>query len=399
MANFFTTNGKLSYTKVGGQALVLLALVAGIFAFVNANKTVTINVDGQASSVQSFGGTVGEILKKAEVNLTPEDKVTPALESKIANGTNIVVHSAKDITVDLDGTATTVTTTSSNIQGLIKEMGISAGASLSLPADSLLAKSSKISIITPKSITLIVDGKKSIKTTTADSIAGFLREAEISVGKSDLISVPVGADLVPNMVVKITRVDTTGAATVKSALAFEIEETLDPNMLKGEQKVTQEGTPGTLATKYRTVIIDGREVSRTKTGSSVLTEAITQKVSVGSKEKPVEKTQVASAPAKTQAKTPAAAAPAAPAAAAPAMSNEAMWDAIAACESGGNWSINTGNGYYGGLQFDIGSWLSNGGGAYAPRADLATKAQQIAVANTYYAKAGLGPWGCAHAVR
>nr|WP_324606754.1 transglycosylase family protein [Psychromicrobium lacuslunae] len=74
-----------------------------------------------------------------------------------------------------------------------------------------------------------------------------------------------------------------------------------------------------------------------------------------------------------------------------------MWDRIAQCESGGNWSINTGNGYYGGLQFDAGSWLANGGGAYAPRADLASRAQQIAVANTYYAKAGLAPWGCAGA--
>ena len=56
------------------------------------------------------------------------------------------------------------------------------------------------------------------------------------------------------------------------------------------------------------------------------------------------------------------------------------WDGIANCESTNNWSINTGNGYYGGLQFDIGTWLANGGGQYAPRADLATREQQIAVA-------------------
>ena len=74
-----------------------------------------------------------------------------------------------------------------------------------------------------------------------------------------------------------------------------------------------------------------------------------------------------------------------------------MWDRIAQCESGGNWSINTGNGYYGGLQFDRGSWLANGGADFASRADLASRAQQITVANRYYAKAGLGPWGCAHA--
>ena len=63
----------------------------------------------------------------------------------------------------------------------------------------------------------------------------------------------------------------------------------------------------------------------------------------------------------------------------------------------GNWSINTGNGYYGGLQFATASWLANGGDDFAPRADLASRAEQITVANRYYAKAGLSPWGCAHA--
>ena len=74
-----------------------------------------------------------------------------------------------------------------------------------------------------------------------------------------------------------------------------------------------------------------------------------------------------------------------------------MWDRIAQCESGGRWNINTGNGYYGGLQFATASWLANGGDDFASRADLASRAEQITVANRYYAKAGLGPWGCAHA--
>src|SRR3712207_4775611 len=54
------------------------------------------------------------------------------------------------------------------------------------------------------------------------------------------------------------------------------------------------------------------------------------------------------------------------------------WDAVAQCESSGNWVINTGNGYYGGLQFSQSTWAAYGGTEYAPRADLATKAQQIA---------------------
>ena len=76
---------------------------------------------------------------------------------------------------------------------------------------------------------------------------------------------------------------------------------------------------------------------------------------------------------------------------------DSTWDSVAGCESGNNWSINTGNGYYGGLQFSISSWLANGGDDFASRPDLASRAEQITVANRYYAKAGLGPWGCAHA--
>lgn len=69
-----------------------------------------------------------------------------------------------------------------------------------------------------------------------------------------------------------------------------------------------------------------------------------------------------------------------------------VWDRLAACESGGNWAINTGNGYYGGLQFTSGTWLGNGGGAYAPRADLATRDQQIAIASKVQAARGWAPW-------
>ncbi|MFE3183502.1 transglycosylase family protein [Streptomyces violascens] len=73
------------------------------------------------------------------------------------------------------------------------------------------------------------------------------------------------------------------------------------------------------------------------------------------------------------------------------------WDAVAQCESGGNWSINTGNGYYGGLQFSQSSWAAAGGTQYASRADLATKGQQIATAEKLLAMQGPGAWGCASA--
>ncbi|MEU3048505.1 transglycosylase family protein [Streptomyces sp. NPDC006984] len=70
----------------------------------------------------------------------------------------------------------------------------------------------------------------------------------------------------------------------------------------------------------------------------------------------------------------------------------AEWDAVARCESGGNWSINTGNGYYGGLQFSASTWAAYGGTAYAATADKASKAQQIAIAEKVLAGQGKGAW-------
>ncbi|MVU79183.1 DUF3235 domain-containing protein [Nocardia sp. ET3-3] len=68
------------------------------------------------------------------------------------------------------------------------------------------------------------------------------------------------------------------------------------------------------------------------------------------------------------------------------------WDRLAQCEAGGNWAINTGNGFQGGLQFSPGTWNAAGGGEYAPTANQATREQQIAVAEKVLATQGWGAW-------
>lgn len=77
---------------------------------------------------------------------------------------------------------------------------------------------------------------------------------------------------------------------------------------------------------------------------------------------------------------------------APAHASSTVWDKVARCESGGNWKINTGNGYYGGLQFSGSTWRGYGGGAYASQAHHATKAEQIAIARRVLAGQGAGAW-------
>ncbi|GGW95600.1 membrane protein [Streptomyces malachitofuscus] len=81
--------------------------------------------------------------------------------------------------------------------------------------------------------------------------------------------------------------------------------------------------------------------------------------------------------------------------ASPSTASATDWDAIAECESGGNWQANTGNGHYGGLQFTQSSWEAAGGLKYARRADLATREEQIAVAERLARLQGMSAWSCA----
>lgn len=374
VVKFFTSDGKFSFVKVGAQLVVLSALVLGLVAFVGNNKTVTLNVDGKVSSVQTFGGTVGQVVKSAKVELQAADRVSPAADVSVENGSVINVNLAKAVKISLDGAEKTVSTTSANVEGLVTELGVASASEVSAPKDAQLAVSgSFVAISTPKTVSILADGKASKTTTTAASVAEILKDAGVAVGAGDRISQPGNARVVNDMVIKVSRVDSSKTAATSEEVPFETLSSENAEMFVGEKKVTQAGVPGKVDKNFKLVLVDGREAARTLVSETVSVQPVTEKVTVGTKAKP----EAANTGA-----------------AAPTMMNEAMWDKIAQCESTGNWSINSGNGYYGGLQFDIQTWIGAGGGAYAPNASLATKAQQIDIANRVYAQRGLSPWGC-----
>ncbi|WP_235506055.1 resuscitation-promoting factor [Arthrobacter sp. Leaf337] len=377
VVKFFTSDGKFSFVKVGAQLLVLSALVLGLVAFVGNNKTVTLNVDGKVSSVQTFGGTVGQVVKSAKVELQAADRVSPSADARVEDGSVINVNLAKAVKISLDGAEKTINTTSANVEGLVTELGVASASEVSVPKDAQLAVSgSFVAISTPKTVSILADGKATKATTTAATVAEVLKDAGVTVGAGDRLSQPRNAHVVNDMAIKVSRVDSTKTAATSEEVPFDTMSSESADLFVGEKKVTQAGVPGKVDKNFKLVLVDGREAARTLVSETVSVQPVTEKVSVGTKEKPK-----AEAAANTGA-------------AAPAMMNEAMWDKIAQCESTGNWSINSGNGYYGGLQFDIQTWIGSGGGAYAPNASLATKAQQIDIANRVYAQRGLQPWGC-----
>ncbi|MEA5456714.1 transglycosylase family protein [Sinomonas sp. JGH33] len=377
MSRYSAESATVKPFRIAGQVAVVGALVLGTTAFVANAKTVTLSVDGKTSTISTFAATVDQVVRGANVEVHAADSVQPALADAVVSGAVITVNRTKEVTVKLDGAQRTVETTVPTVDALVHELGVASNSVVSLAGStSLEPAGSVVNISTPKDVTILVDGQSVTRTTAAATVADLVNELGLTLTDNDHVSLPGNAPVVADMVFKVTRVDTGKADTVTEPLPFSTEKTDAPDLPVGQTKVVQQGVAGTIVKTYQVVTVDGHEAGRTLTSQNVTVQPVSQKILVGTKQPdPGANTG----------------------AAAPPVMNEAMWDKIAQCESGGNWSINTGNGYYGGLQFNISSWLANGGGAYAPNASLATKEQQIAVANTYYAKAGLSPWGCAWA--
>jgi resuscitation-promoting factor RpfB len=154
---------------------------------------------------------------------------------------------------------------------------------------------------------------------------------------------------------------------------------------------------------YLETWVDGKQESRKATRTTVTVKPVARVTAEGTKARPKPKPAPQPQPAQQRssgsgASSHGSSGNGSSGGGAPAPSvGSGVWDRIAQCESGGNWHTNTGNGYYGGLQFAQATWAATGGLKYAPRADLATREQQIAVAEVLRARAGLGQWGCAHA--
>ncbi|MCC3328909.1 transglycosylase family protein [Nocardia abscessus] len=138
----------------------------------------------------------------------------------------------------------------------------------------------------------------------------------------------------------------------------------DPTLNMSRTVVESPGAPGVQNVTFAVTMVNGQEVDRQAVGSTVTVAAQPKTVRKGAK----------------------------PGTEVPPVRDSAIWDALARCESTGNWSINTGNGYYGGVQFDQGTWERQGGLRYAPRADLATREEQIAIAEITRQRQGWGAW-------
>lgn len=405
------------------QAGVVGALALGVSGVVVMDKSVALSVDGETSTVHAFGGTVGDVLDKQGIDLGPHDVVSPAADAPVEDDQKIVVRYARKLTLTVDGQERTFWTTATTVGDAMKELGIrgATNAELSASRSKAIGRDGlDLEVNTPKDITLLVGGKRSTETVTASTIEAALEQAEVRYDSNDLVKPGASSAVKDGMTIRVDQVNRKGATRTES-IPFETVTKEDSSLYEGQTKVKTEGKAGTRTSTYSLTYKNGKQVWNKRTGTSVTQPPVDEVVLKGTKSKPAPKSKPkptstsssrssAESASRSSSRTPAPAPSSSSSSSSSGGSsggsssgaglntaNAAMWDRIAQCESTGNWSINSGNGYYGGLQFDIQTWLGAGGGDFAPRADQATREEQITVANRVKADRGLQPWGCAHA--
>lgn len=351
---------------------MLATLAIGGVSVVEMRKQLTLDVDGDSVQLVTLKQDVGTALADAGYEVDDNDVVSPAPADPVSDGGTVTLRRARPVTLDIDGTSTQVRTTATTVADLVAEHPeipvrsyVSPRIDQPVPLDG-----SHVSVVTPRRAMLSDNGGPAVAMASpGTTVAEFLQRAGIALGAQDTVEPAPETPVGPATTITVTRIGTTDEPTREQ---IPVEETAidDPDSDEGTRTVVDPGTPGERDVTYRVTRVNGIETDRTRTAEKVLTEARAAQVKVGSRPKPR----------------------ASGGASAPSVAGGSVWDTIAQCEATGNWAINSGNGFSGGLQFTDSTWQAFGGGAYAPQAHLATREQQIAVAEKVQAAQGWGAW-------
>ncbi|MGD9528559.1 transglycosylase family protein [Pseudonocardia sp.] len=348
-----------------------VSVVAGGGTALAMGKSVTVTVDGEQRTFTTYASDVAGALESAGLATTGRDRVSPAPGTAITDGAEIVVDRARELRLVEAGVERRVWTTAPSLDRALVDLGIAAAPNqMSLdPGTRIPVDGLQVALSVPRVVTLTDgNGARHQVTTTAGTVGSLLAERGITLGPEDVAVPGVGTALTDAMTVHVVR---NGVQEVVETYKIPQPEQVveDPSLPRGERVVQEEGRPGEQTVIYRVTIRNGAEVARERVLAGAVTPPTPRIVRVGTND------DVSTAPA---------------------VANGSVWDRLAKCESTGNWSINTGNGYYGGLQFDLRTWAAYGGKEYAARPDLASREEQIAVAERVRKdRGGFSAWpGC-----
>ena len=333
-------------------ALLLALMFAGGYA-VAAHKTLTLSVDGLPMTVSTMKSRVFDVVRQNGFAVGEHDSVYPGANQPVHQSDTIVLRRGRPLQVSIDGQQSKqVWTTATTVDEALKQlsMGDVAPATMSR-ASRLPLAGMALPLVSAKHVHINDGGVISDQRIAAPTVGQLLAAAGAPLQQDDKVVPPASSPIIEGMQIVVTRIRVHNV-DARMPLGAPLWRIYDPAMNISREVVVDPGAPGIQNVTFVVSTVNGVETDRQLVSHDVVTPARPSVQRVGAKPG----TQV------------------------PLVSNGATWDALASCESSGNWAINTGNGFYGGVQFNQNTWVRHGGLRYAPRADLATREEQIAIA-------------------
>jgi resuscitation-promoting factor RpfB len=345
-------------------ALLLALTFAGGYA-VAVHKTVTLSVDGSPMTVSTLKSRVIDVVRDNGFAVGDHDDLYPAANQPVRQSDTIVLRRGRPLQVSVDGQQSRqVWTTALTVEDALNQLSMSdaavAGASR---ASRLPLAGMALPVISAKKVHINDGGVASDRRLAALNVGLLLAAADAPLEQDDKVVPPASTPVTEGMHIAVTRIRT-HKVTARMPLPPSTHRIQDPAMNMSRHVVEDPGTPGTQNVTFAVSVVNGVETGRRLVARDVVTPARPSVLRVGAK----------------------------PGTIVPPVTRGATWDALAACESSGNWAINSGNGFYGGVQFEQNTWVRHGGLRYAPRADLATREEQLAIAEVTRARQGWGAW-------
>lgn len=345
-------------------ALLVALTFAGGYA-VTTHKTVTLSVDGTETTVSTMKTRVIDVVEENGFEVGERDDLYPAGDSEVQQAEKIVLRRSRPLDISLDGQSTKqVWTTASTVDEALAQLQMDDSAPAAASRGSRVPLGGmSLPVVSPKTVQIDDGGAVRTVRLAAPNVAGLLDAAGVPLQQRDTVVPAATSPVVDGMQIQVTRIRVE-KITERRPLEPAHTRIEDVDMNMSRQIVEDPGNPGEQDVTFAVSKVNGVETGRLPVANVVVAPARNAVVRVGAK----------------------------PGTEVPEVRAGATWDALAQCEAGGNWAINTGNGYFGGVQFDQNTWERNGGLRYAPRADLATREEQIAIAEVTRARQGWGAW-------
>lgn len=350
--------------RVATGGMLATLLIGGVTA-ATTKKDIIVDVNGEQLALVTMAGTVDGALSQAGIELGTNDFVSPAPGDALSDDSVVTVRTAKQVALVVEGEEKKLTTTAISVEDLLSELdevtradAVDVDLAETIPESGLQLKVTK-----PKIISINDGGKVVYTSIAAETVGEVLERRGVEVDADDRVNLDLNSEIATNTEIVIDRVET---SEFTETVEFQAPATYldDPETDEGKETVVEPGTPGTKDITRQIVTVNGVE-----TETNIINE--------------VETAPATPATIKRGTRT---------APAAPSVASGSVWDALAQCESNGNWSINTGNGFAGGLQFHPQTWLAYGGGQFASTASNASREQQIVIAEKVQAAQGWGAW-------